>query len=156
MRTNGRSPTPTRPSRSATHRFEHAYRRCWAALHRADAPDLSARELELLRHVDDGDGVTLGLLAGRLALPKSSTSVLVKGLERRGFLRRRRDQDDERRLAIVLTAEGRRRVTGDRLLDPARLTAALRTLPRSDRARLLAGLERVAEAAERRGAAAVP
>jgi DNA-binding MarR family transcriptional regulator len=156
MRTNGRRPTPTRPSRSATHRFEQAYRRCWAALHRADAPDLSARELELLHHVDGRDSVTLGSLAGRLELPKSSTSVLVKGLERRGFLRRRRDQDDERRLAIVLTAAGRRRVTGDRLLDPTRLTAALRTLPRSERTRLLGGLERVADAAERRSTAALP
>jgi DNA-binding MarR family transcriptional regulator len=110
----------------------------------------------VLRHVGEGDGVTLGSLARHLALPKSSTSVVVKGLERRGFLRRRRDQNDERRLAIVLTAEGRRRVTADRLLDPARLTTALRALPRSDRARLLVGLERVADAAERRGTAAVP
>jgi hypothetical protein len=38
-----------------------------------------------------------------------SQSVAVKDLERRGFVRRRRDARDERRLAIVLTAEGRRR-----------------------------------------------
>ena len=152
-RTANKAPSPSRPSRSATERFERAYRRCLTALHRPDAPDLSARELEVLHHVGHG-GVTLGWLAGHLALPKSTTSVLVKGLERRGFLRRRRDQGDERRLSIVLTAEGRRRVAGDRVLDPARLTAALRSLPRADRALLLAGLERIADAAERREAAA--
>ena len=105
----------------------------------------------MLHRVGD-DSVALGWLAGHLALPKSTTSVMVKGLERRGFLRRRRDQGDERRLSIVLTAEGRRRVARDRALDPARLTAALRTLPRGERTALLESLERVADAAERRRA----
>jgi DNA-binding MarR family transcriptional regulator len=98
-----------------------------------------------------GDGaVSLGWLTDHLALPKSTASVLAKGLERRGFLRRKRDLGDERRLAIALTTEGRRRVDGDRVLDPARLTAALRTLPRGERTALLTALERVAAAAERR------
>ena len=69
--------------------------------------------------------MTLGWLAQHLALPKSSASVLVKDLERRGFVRRRRDSEDERRLAIVLTAKGRRRVEADSVLEPKPLTAKI-------------------------------
>lgn len=121
-------------------------------LRRPAAPDLTAAQLAALRVVER-DRVSLGGLAEHLGQPKSTTSVLVKRLERRGLLRRRRDPEDERRLAIVITAEGRRRVADDRVLDSTRLAAALRALPRSDRAKLLDGLERVAEAAERRAAA---
>lgn len=144
-------PRPPRPPRSATERFERAYRRCDAVLRRPPAPDLAAPEMAVLRAVE-GDGVSLGGLAAHLGRPKSTTSVLVKRLERRGLLRRRRDPDDERRLAIVSTAEGRRRVADDRVLDRTRLTAALRALPRADRAKMLDGIERVAEAAEHRAA----
>ena len=45
-------------------------------------------------------------LAEHLALPKSTASVVVKDLERRGFVRRARDERDERRLAIVLSDAG--------------------------------------------------
>ncbi|MGH9027039.1 MAG: MarR family transcriptional regulator [Acidimicrobiia bacterium] len=122
-------------------------------MHHPDAPDLSAHELEVLGAIGE-PGVTLGWLAGHLAQPKSTTSVLVKGLARRGFLRRRRDPHDERRLSIVPTAEGRRRVKADRTLDPTRLTAALRALPRGNRTALLDGLEQLADVAERREATA--
>lgn len=136
-------------NRSDDERFEDAYTRLWAALHRPDDPDLTQHEREVLHHVPATGGVPLGDLAHHLALPKSTASVLVKDLERRGFLRRRRDPADERRLAIVLTAKGRRRVEADRVLDPDGLAAALDTLPPSRRELLLRLMERVAAAAER-------
>jgi DNA-binding MarR family transcriptional regulator len=111
---------------------------------------VSAHELQLLHDVgDDTDGVALTGLAQRLGWPKSTTSVLVKDLERRGLLARARRADDERRLAIALTAAGRARVTADRVLEPRRLAAALRTLSPAARGQLLDGFERLAAAAER-------
>ena len=95
--------------------------------------------------------MTLGWLAQHLALPKSSASVLVKDLERRGFVRRRRDSEDERRLAIVLTAKGRRRVEADSVLERKPLAAALEDLPERERRALLRSLDRLAAAAEARG-----
>jgi MarR family transcriptional regulator, organic hydroperoxide resistance regulator len=130
-------------------RFERAYRRIWGALHRGDDPELSQHERQLLHHVPARGGVALTALARHLALPKSTASVVVKDLERRGFVRRRRDARDERRLAIVLTAEGRRRVAADTVLEPDRLADALAALPGERRAALLAGLEALAEAGER-------
>jgi DNA-binding MarR family transcriptional regulator len=133
---------------SDAERFERAYRRVWAALNRPDDPDLSQHERQLLHHVPASGGVALTWLAAHLGLPKSTTSVLLKDLERRGFVRRLRDADDERRLAVVLSSEGRRRVERDTVLEPARLAVALELLPAPDRAALLTGLDRLAAEAE--------
>jgi DNA-binding MarR family transcriptional regulator len=130
-------------------RFERAYRRLWGALRRGDEPGLSQHERQLLHHVPAAGGVALMDLARHLALPKSTASVIVKDLERRGFVRRRRDRSDERRLAIVLSAEGRRRVAADTVLEPDRLARALAALPEARRAALLDAVEALADEAER-------
>ena len=129
-------------------RFERAYRRIWGALHRGDEPGLSQHERQLLHHVPAEGGVALTDLARHLLLPKSTASVAVKDLERRGFVRRRRDARDERRLAIVLTGEGRRRVEADTVLEPEALAGALAGLDPATRAALLDGFEALADAAE--------
>ncbi|HEU5471482.1 MAG TPA: MarR family winged helix-turn-helix transcriptional regulator [Actinophytocola sp.] len=133
---------------SDSERFETLYRRIWGALNRPDDPDLSQHERQVLHHVVPTDGVALTWLAGHLGLPKSTTSVLVKSLAARGFVERTRDPADERRLAIRLTAKGRRTVERDTVLRPDALAAALARLDPDTRAALLHGLERLAEAAE--------
>jgi DNA-binding MarR family transcriptional regulator len=140
----------THARRSAADRFESAFRVCWAALHSPADPELAPNELELLRQVgDEPDGVALTGLARHLGWPKSTTSVLVKELERRGLVARRRRADDERRLAIALTSRGSARVAADRILEPGRLAAALRILSPALREQLLAGLEQLGAAAAR-------
>jgi DNA-binding MarR family transcriptional regulator len=143
---------PTRgahPRQSAADRFEAAFGRCDATLRRAPYADLAPDELTLLdRLAGDPDGVALTWLAAHLGRPKSTTSVLVKDLERRGFVRRTRRADDERRLEIGLTATGQARVAAARLLDPDRLAAALRALSPAGRTQLLDGIEALARAAE--------
>jgi DNA-binding MarR family transcriptional regulator len=146
-RTGGRR---SHPRTSAADRFEAAYGRCRAALGRRRDPDLSADELALLHRLGvDADGVALTWLAAQLEWPKSTTSVVVKDLERRGLVRRTRRSDDERRLAIVRTPAGAARAAEDRVFEPRRLGAALRALPAPLRAQLLDGVERLAAEAER-------
>jgi DNA-binding MarR family transcriptional regulator len=134
---------------SDTERFERAYRAIWGALNRNDDPDLSQHERQLLHHIPATGGMALTALALHLALPKSSVSVLVKDLARRGFVRRVRDLGDERRLALTLTAKGRRRVQTDTVLRPDGLAAALAALPQRRRHDLLAGMEALADRAAR-------
>ena len=88
-------------------------------------------------------------VAAHMALPKSSASVLVKDLARRGFVRRVRDSVDERRLALTLTAKGRRRVQADKVLRHDALAAALAALPQRRRQDLLTGMEALADSAAR-------
>ncbi len=106
----------------------------------------------MLHHVLEEGGVQLGQVAWHLALPKSTASALVKDLERRGFLTRRRDPSDERRLAITLTPLGRERVRADSVLDRDGLARALAALEPEERLAMLAALERLAAAAGERRA----
>jgi DNA-binding MarR family transcriptional regulator len=116
-------------------------------LRRGDDGDLSEHERQLLHHIPaQAPGVPLGTVARHLALPSSSASVLVKDLARRGFVARRRDQRDERRLSLVLTRRGAARVAADSVLDPDRLTAALQALSASERRALVAAIERLGDA----------
>lgn len=127
-------------------RFERAFARLWSALRRGEDPDLSQHERDLLRRVPAHGGVHLNEVAWSLTLPKSTASVLVKGLERRGFLVRRRDPNDERRLAITLTQKGRDRVAGDSVLDLRRLGDALAQLSAQERQALLEVIDKLAAA----------
>src|SRR5262245_51048494 len=122
------------------------YRRIWGALNRPDEPGLSQHERQLLHHVPVDGGVSLGWLAQHLGLPKSTASVVVKGLASRGLVRRVRDDADERRLAITLTDEGRTRIAGDTVLEPDALRRALARLDPAVRAAMLDGLEQLATA----------
>lgn len=129
--------------------FERSFRRVWAALQRRSDAGLSPLERRILHHVPPRVGVPLSFLHERLGLPKSTTSVTVKELERRGLLLRRRAADDERQLSIVLTASGERMVVADTLLDLDRLGRALAGLSGAQRAALLGALEQLARVSER-------
>src|SRR2546421_1511282 len=133
---------------SAAERFEELCRRIWGALNRPDDPDLGQHARQLLHHVPAEGAVSLTALAEHLALPKSTASVLIKELARRGFVHRARDSEDERRLAIALTDQGRARLAADTVLDPQPLAAALAPLTPEARVALLDGLAQLADAAE--------
>jgi DNA-binding MarR family transcriptional regulator len=136
-------------NRSEARRFDDLYRRLWAALHRADDPDLGQHERELLSHLPARGGTSLTALARHLLLPKSTASVVVKSLAERGLLTRARRAGNERELSIELTNEGRRRVRADTVLDLRSLGRALQALAPDERAELLDLLARLADAAER-------
>jgi len=135
------------PNKSIAEQFDILYGRLWRAFFKPEAADLSQHERQLLHHVPIAGGIPLGDVANHLGIPKSSASEQVKSLERRGFLSRRRDRDDERRLSIVLTTKGQERVASDSVLDVERLAAALKKLSAKERVALLAGLERLTAAA---------
>jgi len=135
-------------NQSHAEQFDELYGRLWRALLKADTEDLSQHERQLLHHVPAEKGIPLGVLARHLGMPKSSAPEQVKSLERRGFLIRRRDPEDDRQLSIVLTAAGVARVSHDSVLDLVRLAAALKKVSAEDRRALLTGLERLAAAAD--------
>ena len=84
-------------NKSTAEQFDGVYGRLWRAFFKPDAADLSQHERQLLHHVPAAGGIPLGDVSSHLGIPKSSASEQVKSLERRGFLSRRRDPEDERR-----------------------------------------------------------
>lgn len=55
----------------------------------------------------DGDGISVKELGGRLFLDSGTLTPLLKSMEKKGFITRKRSGSDERIVQIYLTEEGR-------------------------------------------------
>ena len=104
----------------------------------AGFPAVSASEARALIELLSARGIAQGQLAALLGLEKSTVSRLAAGLERKGWLRRGRDGDNQRYVRLYLTPEGRT------------IAAQVWQAWQSRQARILAGLS----AEERTGLAA--
>ena len=111
-----------------------------ADLLEAGLPAVSASEARALIELISARGIAQGELAGLLGLEKSTVSRLAAGLERKGWVRRGRDGDNQRYVRLYLTPEGRAvavRVWGAWQSRQARILGALSA---EERAGLSAGL----------------
>jgi DNA-binding MarR family transcriptional regulator len=101
---------------------------------------VSPSEARALIELVSARGIAQGELAGLLGLEKSTVSRLASGLERKGWIRRGRDGDNQRYVRLYLTPEGRAvaaQVWGAWQSRQARILGALST---EERAGLSAGL----------------
>jgi DNA-binding MarR family transcriptional regulator len=69
-------------------------------------PAVSASEARALIELVSARGIAQGQLAGLLGLDKSTVSRLAAGLERKGWIRRGRDEENQRYVRLYLTPEG--------------------------------------------------
>ena len=69
--------------------------------------DLTYTQYITMMALWERDGVTVNELGGRLFLDSGTLTPLLKKLEGRGLIVRARDADDERRVIVSLTDEGR-------------------------------------------------
>lgn len=83
----------------------HAFTRFYKP--RLDALGLTYPQYLVLIVLWEGDDITVNTLGNRLFLDSGTITPLLKRLEARGLLSRRRDEDDERQVRIRLTPEGR-------------------------------------------------
>ncbi len=110
---------------------------------------LSPHQATVLAHLDRAAAHTLTELAGEIGVALPTMSLLVDRLVRHGFVRRERDAEDRRRIALRLTGSGVRAAAARSLLDPNRVRAALDLLTPEERAASLEGLATLAKAARR-------
>jgi DNA-binding MarR family transcriptional regulator len=73
----------------------------------APVPAVSASEARALIELVAARGIAQGQLANLLGLEKSTVSRLAAGLERKGWIRRGRDEENQRYIRLYLTPEGR-------------------------------------------------
>ena len=71
-----------------------------------ELPALSGSEARALIELVSARGIAQGELAGLLGLEKSTVSRLAAGLERKGWIQRGRDEENQRYVRLYLTAEG--------------------------------------------------
>lgn len=91
---------------------------------------ITAQQRMVLRIVGRFPGITPGRLSTLLCLDAATLSTTLARLERRGLVRRRRDERDGRRVSVALTARGRELdVPTDETVEAAVETALSRCEP---------------------------
>jgi len=99
---------------------------------------MSAPRLSALSVVVFAGPLTLGQLADAEQVKPPTMTRIVTGLERGGYVRRRKDARDARLTMIVATAKGTRTLAAGRRRRVAALASAIRTLDRESSAQLAA------------------
>ena len=134
------------------------YPRVYFACHRRHVRDettgrvLSAHQASVLDHLDAVEPTGVSGLAGHMGVTASTMSLTLDRLEVGGFVERRADDADQRRVCVRLTAAGERIKRASSVLDPALVSRLLGVLSEGERARAVEGLALLAAAGERMGA----
>ena len=139
----------------AIERIQFCYPQVYYACHtrhdrsRSSASHLSARDSEILVHLDRSTPITLTELASHMDLARSTLSEAVSKLEKFGYLEKASRGADRRHIGIVLSRKGVEAVRQTSVLEHRRLHAALSRLSRADLSAVIAGLETLARACRR-------
>ena len=128
----------------AIRRFNRFYTRRIGVLHEGllDSP-WSLAEVRILYELAHRPRVTARELARDLALDAGYLSRMLKGFERRGFVRREASQEDGRERLLSLTAEGRRALAPLEMRSQREVAAMLAPLSESSRARLVGAMSAI-------------
>jgi DNA-binding MarR family transcriptional regulator len=121
------------------------------ARHRQDprtGARLSAQRAGVLDHLDAVEGTALKDLARHMGVTPATMSVTVDRLVAEGYVLRRRDAGDGRRVRLQLSAAVARMKEAEEVLEPGRVASLLQRLTPFDRARALDGLRLLAGAAD--------
>jgi len=101
---------------------------------------LTNAQLFLLRAVQAREGLSINDLATAARTQQSAASIIVQRLVRAGLLRRRRADEDARRVVLSLSPAGRRKLRRAPAPPTTRLLEGLQDLTDRERRALLAGL----------------
>jgi DNA-binding MarR family transcriptional regulator len=115
---------------------------------RARAGDVTPQQAETLQLIAQRGSVSTSSLASMLGIDPSTASRNLAGLERGGFISRKKGLDDGRQTDVRLTPRGRRmaETVASDALDA--LSALMDLVPRGDRQRVTDALELLARLVE--------
>jgi DNA-binding MarR family transcriptional regulator len=139
-------------SRADVETVLRCYPQIYFACHRRHVRDektgqvMSQNQASILDHLDDTEGTALFDLARHMGVTASTMSLTVDRLERGGWVKRERSQQDARRVELRLTDDGVRIKKQRKVLEPALVDAMLARLEDGKRKKALRGLELLAEA----------
>ena len=133
------------PDPKTTHAL-HVLARALARLgrERARAGDVTPQQADALQVIFERVAMSTSTLAMTLGIDPSTASRNLAGLERAGFIVRRRGTDDGRQTDVRLTARGKRTAEAVSTEWNVAYTSLLERLPRTDRQRVADALQTLA------------
>lgn len=112
---------------------------------RARAGDVTPQQAETLQLIAERGAVSTSLLATLLGIDPSTASRNLAGLERAGFITRKKGAEDARQTDVRLTPRGKRIADTVGSEATQAMLLVLDRLPRGDRARIVEALEALAK-----------
>ena len=127
-------------------RFVHAVHIVARALgrisrERARAVDVTPQQAETLQLIFERGAVSTSSLAEQLGIDPSTASRNLSGLERSGFISRKKGADDARQTDVRLTPRGKRIAEAVATGSNGSIAALFEQLPRPERQRVAEALE---------------
>ena len=107
--------------------------------------DLSLSEMHMLESIGKPgrEGVTVTDIAQDLEITLPSVTMMVKRLEKKGYIIKQKSSEDARRVCIALTEAGRRAEIAHRYFHRKMVRAITKDLTRQERDAILSGLEKM-------------
>lgn len=115
---------------------------------RARAGDVTPQQADALQLVAERGGMSTSTLASILGIDPSTASRNLAGLERSGYIVRRRGTEDGRQTDVRLTPRGKRTADAVALEWAQAYATLLDRIPRGDRQRVADALEALARLLE--------
>jgi DNA-binding MarR family transcriptional regulator len=109
---------------------------------------LSGAQMFVLQKIQPGETVSVNEIAARTKTDQSSVSVVVKKLTEKKFLSRKTDPNDQRKALLSLTATGISVANRPSGLVQDHLLSAIQSLPKGERIRLAALLQKLNQIAK--------
>lgn len=136
---------------SRIRRLLDAYPTIFLAAHRqhiaADeqGASISEHQASVLDHLDAKHGTTLSKLAEHMGVGRSTMSITVARLVRRGYITRGRDKEDARRVSLRLTRAGSRVKEQNTILEPELVAQMFRLMSAQECESALRSIESLAK-----------
>jgi DNA-binding MarR family transcriptional regulator len=119
---------------------------------RARAGEVTPQQAEALQLIAERGALSTSSLAVMLGIDPSTASRNLGGLERRGYIQRRRGADDGRQTDVRLTPRGKRTAEAVSFEWTTAYALLLDRLPRTERQRIAEAIEALARALDGGGA----
>jgi DNA-binding MarR family transcriptional regulator len=78
--------------------------------------DMTARQFDVLSAISSAEATSQTDLVGMTSVDRSTLSDIIRRMERKGWVQRRRDRDDARAYVVKLTVEGKSALNSARSL----------------------------------------
>lgn len=118
-------------------------------LHYPHKEKITHQVIRILQHVDKQDNVGINEIAEYINVSQNTASEHVKRMMQKGFLEKKRDRHDERRVTLHLTELGKEILFRNTSLDEKKLTKILDKLSEDERLIVEKALKLLSECAKK-------
>jgi len=129
--------------------LNHYWTDIYYHLHYPHKEKVTHQVIRILQHVDKQGNVGINEIAEYINVNQNTASEHVKRIIQKGFLEKKRDQLDERRVTLHLTELGKEVLHRNTSLDESKLTRILNELTEDERALVETSLKLLSECAKK-------